>query len=61
VIKWIKSLGVFFGTLVAGVMAIVIALLLPIIGILTLLLIIVIVSGWLGQQYFEYCKKDKPK
>ncbi len=59
--EWIKGLGVFFGTLVVGVMALSLTLIMPIIAIFTFIVVIVAIAAWLGQQYIAYSKIKKPK
>lgn len=58
-INWIKGLGIFSGTLVVGVMALSLTLIMPIISILTVIVAIVVFAGWLSQQYIEYCNEKK--
>ena len=60
-IDWIKGLGLFFGTIVVGVMALSLTLIMPIIALLTTIVCIVAIAGWIAQQYVEHKKQNKAK
>jgi hypothetical protein len=60
-LHWLKGLGFFGVALLVMVMGFSLTLIMPLISILTVIVGIVVLAGWLGQQYAQYCKeKSKP-